>query len=133
MMVVRKLRSYQLAIPDKPGEMARVLQMLRAAGVNLVGAWGFSTWGGQGELFIVPEDHDALLRTTGKAGLSAKEAICFHVSDENRLGAAAEVLEKIAGAGVNLAGADAVAVGDELGMVLWSHEPDKLSAALGIS
>ena len=131
-MNVTKLRSFQLSIADKPGEMGRVLASLRAAGVSLVSAWGFSTWGGQGEVFLVPEDAPAFLSAAAKAGLSAKETICFHVAGENRMGAVAELLEKIAAAGINLSGADAVAVGDQFGMVLWSHEPDKLGAALGI-
>jgi hypothetical protein len=131
-MTVTKLRSFQLAIPDKPGEMGRILTSLRDAGVALVGTWGFSTWGGQGEVFVVPEDAAAFLLAAAKAGLSAKETVCFHLSGDNRIGAVAEVLEKIAAAGINLAGADAVAVGDKFGMVLWSHEPDRLGAALGI-
>ncbi len=131
-MKVVKLRSFQLAIADKAGEMGRILASLRAAGVALVSTWGFSTWGGQGEVFVVPEDAAAFLGAAAKAGLSAKETVCFHVTGENRIGAVAELLEKIGAAGVNLAGADAVAVGDQFGMVLWSHEPDALGAALGI-
>ncbi|HKA91849.1 MAG TPA: hypothetical protein VKE22_29505 [Haliangiales bacterium] len=131
-MNVTRLHSFQMAIADKPGEMGRVLASLRAAGVSLVGTWGFSTWGGQGEVFIVPEDAAAFLAAAAKAGLSAKETVCFHVVGENRMGVVAELLEKIGASGINLAGADAVAVGDRFGMVLWSHEPDKLGAVLGI-
>jgi hypothetical protein len=132
LLVAHAVSSYPCPVTDLNLKMIPVLAALRTAGVSLVSAWGFSTWGGQGEVFLVPEDAAAFLSAAAKAGLSAKETICFHVSDENRVGAVAELLEKIAAAEINLSGADAVAVGDQFGMVLWSHEPDKLGAALGI-
>ena len=58
---VRKVAYFVMEVSDKPGEAARVLEVLAEAGVNLLAFSGFPR-GRKSQLDIIPEDASGFLR-----------------------------------------------------------------------
>jgi hypothetical protein len=126
---IRKVDYYYTKVPHQPGEGAKVLRLLKEAGVNLLAFHAFPE-GGQAQLDFVPERADALVAAAkGKFQLSGKQtALLFEGTD--RLGAVHDILERLAGAGVNLVAMDAVRAGSgRFGALLWVAPADVATAA----
>ncbi len=117
---VRIMDYYYVMVPDKPGEGARMLDALRNAGVNLVAYSGFPEGRGA-QLDFIPVD-SAAFKAAAK-GLKWKvkgPKRCFVIEGDDRLGACAEVLDRLAAAKVNVTAMDACAAGaGRWGAVLW--------------
>ncbi len=127
---IRKVDYFYVSVPDKPGEAARVLETLKEAGVNLLAFSGFPE-GRRAQLDFIPEDSAAFVRAARKAKLAiSKKKTGFLVQGEDRLGAAAEVAGKLAGAGINVTAMTAIAAGaGRYGAILWVKAPDLRKAA----
>lgn len=126
---------FYIEAPDRPGEGARVLGALREAGVNLVAFSGFPR-GRRAQIDLVPAEA-ARLRTAAKAAkwkLVGPKKV-FLVQGEDRVGAVAELVGKLAMAKINVTAADAVcAGGGRYGMILWVKPRDvrRAAKALGV-
>ncbi|MCL5966215.1 MAG: hypothetical protein M1550_03230 [Deltaproteobacteria bacterium] len=133
---VRKVVYFKMFIPDKAGEGARVLGALRDAGVNLLAFTGFPR-GRRVQLDFFPEDAAAFQRAARKAGFElAEKKTGFLVQGEDRVGAIAEHLEGLAGAGISVTALDALgAGGGRFGAIIWVKPKDvaKAGRALGAS
>lgn len=131
---IRKVDYYYTTVPNQPGEGARVLKILKDAGVNLLAYHGFPS-GAQAQLDFVPERPDALAAAAnGKFRLSGKKT-AFLIDGADRLGAVYEVQDRLAGAGVNVVAMDAVSAGGgRFGALLWVAPADvpKAAKALGV-
>src|SRR3954464_4954452 len=104
---VRRVDYFYVEIPDKPGEGVRVLAALKEAGVNLLNFTAFPGAGGKAQLDLVVEDAGALTRAAKCAGLRmCSKKRPFFIQGQNRAGAAAEVLRKLADARVNVRAAN---------------------------
>jgi hypothetical protein len=132
---VRKVDYFYIETPDKPGEGAKVLAALRDAGVNLVGSTACprGRWGAQSD--FLPEDAGACKTAARTAGLklSAKKT-GFLIQGEDRPGAFADIIRKLAAVNVNVTASDAVcAGGGRYGAMLWVKPADvrKAAKALG--
>jgi prephenate dehydratase len=132
---VRGVDYYYVTVADTPGEGQRLLSALKERGVNLLAFLGFPVGGGQSQLDLVPEDPDALRAAAEQAGVTLSEAKrAFLVQGDDRVGAVAETLEKLAGANVNLTAAAATGAGSgRYGMILWvaAEDYERAAAALG--
>jgi hypothetical protein len=132
----RKIGYFYLTTADKPGEGARVLGALRDSGVDLLAFHAFPTSGGQSQLDFVPADESAFQNAVKKANLkvSARKTV-FLVEGDDRQGAVAEVLQKLAGASTNVTAVDAVRAGPKYGALVWvkQSDVDKAAKALGAS
>jgi hypothetical protein len=53
---VRRIDYYYVTVPDKPGEVTRVLAALRGAGINLLGVSAFPHGARKSQVDLVPED-----------------------------------------------------------------------------
>ena len=128
---VRGVDYYYVIVPDTPGEGQRILSTLKASGVNLLAFLGFPLEGGESQLDLVPEDPDALRAAAEQAGVTLSEAKrAFLVQGDDRVGAVADALEKLAGANVNLTAAAATGAGSgRYGMILWVAPADFERAA----
>ena len=103
---------YSAVVANKVGEGARVLGALRDAGVNLTGFWGYQAKPGKAQLELAPEDSASFKRAAQKAGLKLGEKhTAFLVSGEDRPGAVADVLDRLAQAGINVVAVKAVCAG----------------------
>ena len=127
---IRTVEYFYVATPDKPGEAARVLDHLRRAGVNLLAFSGFPSGRGA-QLDFVPEDAQAF-RAVAKAAKwklqGPKKG--FLVQGDDRVGAVADVLGKLAAAKINVTATEAVSAGGgRYGVILWVKPRDAKRAA----
>jgi len=127
---IQKVDYFYTMVPDKPGEAARMLAVLREAGVNLLVFSGFPE-GRRGQLALVPADAGAFRQAAKKAGwklTGPKRA--FLLQGEDRVGAVAETLGKLAAAKINVTAIDAVCAGaGRYGAILWVPQRDVGRAA----
>ncbi|HEY7726497.1 MAG TPA: hypothetical protein VH880_14265 [Anaeromyxobacteraceae bacterium] len=123
---VRRVDYFYVEVDDRPGEGAKVLGKLRDAKVNLLAFTAFPAGKGRAQLTLVPERGDALEAAARGAGLklSARKE-CFLVQGDDRVGAACDVLGRLAEAKVNCVSAQAAAApGGKYGMVIFVRPPD---------
>ncbi len=133
---IRRLDYFSVVVPNKAGEGARVLGALRDAGVNLTGMWGYQTKPNKAQLELAPEDGAAFKQVARKAGLKVGEKhTAFLLSGEDRPGAVAEVLERLAVAGINVVAVKAMCAGaGRFGAAFFVAPQDvrKAAKALGV-
>jgi hypothetical protein len=135
--IVRRIEYFYTVIPNKPGEGAKVFDTLKSEGVNLIAHLGFPTSWGRTQLDFVPADKDAFLAAAKKAGIElvgSKPA--FLIQGDDRVGAVADLLNKLKQAQINVTAMQAVASGEgRYGAILWvkSRDIDKSAKALGVS
>ena len=132
---VRGVEYYYVTTPDVPGEGQRILSALKESGVNLLAFLGFPLGGGQSQLDLVPEDPQALREFAEQAGVTLSEAKrAFLIQGDDRVGAVAETMAKLAEANINLTAAAATGAGSgRFGMVLWvaADDYERAAEALG--
>ncbi len=131
---VRIMDYYYLMVPDKPGEGARILDELRGAGVNLVAYSGFPSGRGA-QLDFIPTDSATFKAVARQKKWKVKgPKRAFIIEGDDRIGACAAVLARLAAAKLNVTAMDAVAVGGgRYGAILWVKPRDvkKAAAILG--
>lgn len=120
MDIVQRVEYFYVQVPDKPGEGARALAALRDAGVNLLAYSGFPA-GRRAQLDFVPAD-PVLFREVAKRAkwkvTGPKRA--FLIQGDDRPGACADILDRLAAAKINVTAMDAVAAGaGRWGAILW--------------
>jgi hypothetical protein len=131
---IRKVDYFYIEAPNKPGEGARVLGVLRDAGVNLLAFSGFPQ-GRRAQIDFIPDNTAKFKAAAKKAKLnisSAKKA--FLVQGVDRRGAIAGIMGKLSAANINVTALDAVAAGKgRYGTILWVKPGDfaKAAKALG--
>ena len=126
---IRKIEYFYIETPNKPGEAARALAALRDAGVNLLAFTGFPH-GRRAQLDFIPEDTVAFKAAAKKAGLKLSlKKTGFLIQGDDRKGAIADIVEKLAAAKVNITAMDAMSAGaGRYGAVLWVKAPDMRKA-----
>ncbi len=127
---IRLVDYFYIEAPDKPGEGARALRALKEAGVNLLAFSGFPK-GRRAQLDFVPGDV-AAFKAVAKQNrwklVGPKKA--FHIEGDDRIGAAADLLGKLAEAKINVTATDAVCAGaGRYGVILWVKPRDVKRAA----
>jgi predicted amino acid-binding ACT domain protein len=133
---IRRVEYYYVTVPDKPGSGAGVLSPLQEAGVNLLAYLGFPAGRGKSQIDLVPEDAAAFKQAAQKAGLKLSRAKrAFLVEGDDRVGAVADLNQRLAAAKVNITAACATRAGTgRYGMIVWvppaSYE--KAAKALGV-
>ncbi len=127
---IRKVDYFKVGVADKAGEGARLLGILKDARVNLLALTGFPR-GRRAQIDLVPQDTAAFKKAMKKAGVALGEKkSLFLVQGDDRVGAVAEVLEKLGSAGINVTAVDAAAAGKgRFGAILWVKPKDMARAA----
>src|SRR5215510_11228538 len=124
METVRLVEYFYLTAPNKPGEGARALNVLKDAGVNLLAFSGFPQ-GRRAQLDFIPADPAAFKQAAKKAKwkvVGPKRGFLIEGSD--RIGAVAELLDSLAAKKINVTAVDAVSVGGKYGAILWVASKD---------
>ncbi len=133
---IRLVDYFYVTVPNNPGEGARALRILKDAGVNLLAFSGFPE-GRRAQMDFIPADPSAFKQAAKKAKwkvVGPKRG--FLVQGEDRLGAIADLLERLAAAKVDVTAMDAVSIADgRYGALLWvaSKDVKKAAALLGAS
>ena len=127
---VRVVDYFYVTAPQKPGVGAALLAELRQAGVNLLVFTGFPSGRGA-QIDFVPEDAAAFRAVAKKAKWKVtgpKRALLLEGDD--RPGAIADVMRRLAEAKLNVTAIDAVcAGGGRYGAILWVAPRDVTKAA----
>ncbi len=133
---VQRVQYFYIEAPDKPGEGAKLLTMLKEAGVSLLAFSGFPK-GRRAQIDFIPADPAAFRAAARKAKLKlVGPKTGFLVQGEDRRGAVAELMAKLADAKINVTAIDAVAAGaGRYGAILWVKSGDvtKATKILGTS
>ncbi len=130
MDTIRRADYFSMQTANKVGEGARLLGALRDEGVNLLAFTGFPS-GRRAQVDFIPADTAQFKGATRKLKLKvgARKTV-FVVQGDDRVGAIAEICEKLAGAGINMTAMDAVATGDgRYGAIFWVKPRDVNKAA----
>ena len=133
---VRIVEYFYITVPNKAGEGARALAILKEAGVNLLAFSGFPQ-GRRAQMDFIPADPATFKQAAKKAKwktVGPKRG--FLVQGDDRVGAVADLLERLAAANINVTAIDAVSVGDgRYGGIFWVAPKDlkKAAARLGAS
>ena len=127
---IQRVQYFYTEVPDKPGEGARILSLLRDEGVNLFAFSGFPK-GRRAQIDFVPADQ-ASFKTAAKKGklklVGPKTG--FLVQGEDRVGAVADIMSRLAAAKINVTAIGAVADGSgRYGALLWVKPRDVNKAA----
>jgi hypothetical protein len=127
----RRIDYYYVSIPDKPGEAARILSALLQAGINLLGASAFPHGARKSQLDLIPQDGAAFIRAARGVRLKlSRKKSGFLIQGEDRPGAIAEIVGKLADAKVNITSAQVLCAGSgRYGGMLWVKPPDMRKAA----
>jgi hypothetical protein len=126
---------FYVMAPDEPGQAARMLAELKQAGVNLLAFSGFPQ-GKEAQLDFIPADSAAFQAVAKRAKwnlVGPKKG--FLVQGDDRVGALADLLKRLADAKVNATATDAVCAGaGRYGVLLWVKSADlkRAAQALGI-
>ena len=132
---ISRVDYFYIETPDKPGEAARALSTLKDAGINLLAFTGFPK-GRRSQLDFIPADPAGFVKVAKNARwkLSAKKS-GFLIQGEDRTGAVADILRKVADAKINVTAVDAVCAGaGRYGAILWVKPRDlkRAAKALGL-
>ena len=132
---IRLVEYFYVTAPDKPGEGARALDTLRKAGVNLLAFSGFPQ-ARRSQLDFVPADPAAFRQAARQAKwkvVGPKRA--FLLQGDDRVGAGAELLERLGAAKINVTAIQAVCADGRYGAIVWVAPKDvkKTAALLGAS
>jgi hypothetical protein len=127
---IRKVDYFSAKVPNRAGAGAKLLEAMRAAGVNLLAFTGFPERGGA-QVDFVPENSGAFRRAAKEAGLKVSERKSgFLVQGDDRVGALTGVLGKLAQARIGLVALDAVTAGKgRYGAIFWVKKKDVARAA----
>jgi len=128
---IRLADYFYLQCPDRPGEGARALSQLKDAGINLLAFSAFPAGRQRTQLDFVPENPAAFRAAAKRAGwkLTGPKKI-FHIAGEDRVGAMADVVSKLAAPKINITATQAVgAEAGWFGALLWVAPGDVKRAA----
>lgn len=134
--MIRKVDYYYAAASNKPGEGARLLDALRRAGVSLLAVHGFPS-ARKAQIDLVPIDSVAFLAAAKSAKIKlSKPKTTFLIQGDDRTGAMADVLARLAAAKINITAVTGISAGmGRYGAILWVKPKDvsKAATALGAS
>lgn len=127
---IRRVEYFKVAVPNRAGEGARALAALKEAGVNLLAFSGFPRGRGA-QLDFVPTDAVAFRQAARRAKWKVEgPKRAFLVAGEDRPGAVADLLARLAEAGINVTAIDATCAGEgRYGAILWVAPRDVTRAA----
>src|ERR687892_2555305 len=116
---VRQVDYFYMEVPNKVGEGTKVLQALKDAGVNLL-AFSGSPSGRRAQLDFFPADPAAFKKVAraNRWTLTGPKR-GFLVQGDDRLGAVADLVGKLAEAKINVIAVDAVSVDERYGALCW--------------
>ena len=123
-MDVQRATYFLIATEDRPGQLARFANRISEQEINLAAVWSFGTGRGNAEIMAIPRDPHQFRDVARQSGWVFREGFCFHLSGEDRAGALADTLDRIAQEGINLHAVDGIGFQDRYSAYLWCDEQD---------
>lgn len=126
---IRVVEYFYITASNKLGEGARALNTLKQAGVNLLAFSGFPQ-GRRAQLDFIPADPAAFKQVAKRAKWKvAGPKRGFLVQGDDRVGAIAELLERLGAEKINVTAIDAVCANERYGAIFWVAPKDVKKAA----
>ena len=122
---VRKVDYFSLSVSNTPGQTFKVLATLVSAGINLLACTGFPR-GRRAQIDVVPDDTRKfnVAARKGKLRFNPKKT-GFLIQGDDRPGALADHLKRLAEKGVNVTAVDGLSAGKgRWGAILWVKPKD---------
>jgi hypothetical protein len=113
---VERIDVWAATIDDKPGGLAKVLGVLRDAGVDLqfIVARRTPEASGKGVVFVAPLEGDSAIRAATQVGFTVTPSLhSVRVMGLDQLGIVAQVAQALADEGINLRGVSAAVLGTQ--------------------
>ncbi|MGF6873321.1 ACT domain-containing protein [Paraburkholderia sp. MM5477-R1] len=113
---VERVEVWAATIDDKPGGLAKVLSVLRDAGVDLqfVVARRTPEAAGKGVVFVAPLEGESAIRAATQAGFSVSPSLhSVRVMGLDQMGIIAQLTQTLADGGINLRGVSAAVLGTQ--------------------
>lgn len=123
-MDISRATYFVIATEDKPGQLARFSETTSAHEVNLEAVWSFGTGRGNAEILAIPKNPYDFRALAEESGWVFREGSCFRLTGEDRPGALADTLDRIAQEGINLHAVNAMAFGTQYTAYVWCGERD---------
>jgi len=123
-MDIARKTYFVMPTEDRPGQLARFSKMMSEHEINLHAVWCFGTGRGNAEIIAIPWDPYVFKKVANGAGWNIREGSCFHLAGEDRPGALADTLDRIAQEGINLHAVDAMGFGERYSAFVWCDEGD---------
>lgn len=121
---IRQIDYFYIELPQKVGEGARMLRALKDAGVNLLAFSGFPS-GRRAQLDFIPADlaaFKAVAKTNKWKLVGPKRG--FLIQGDDRIGAIADIVGRLADANVNVIALDAISTNGRYGALCWVSPRD---------
>ncbi|MCC4116311.1 ACT domain-containing protein [Aromatoleum toluclasticum] len=134
-LVVERVDVWAATIEDRPGGLSEVLAALRDAGANLqfVIARRASDAPGKGVVFVTPLQGDHEIRAAAQVGFNVTQSLhSIRVMGRDKAGIGAELTQALAGAGINLRGLSASAIGPQFVAYVAFDSLDDANKAIGV-
>ncbi|MGF6612262.1 hypothetical protein OKW45_007250 [Paraburkholderia sp. WSM4175] len=132
---VERVEVWAATIDDKPGGLAKVLSVLRDAGVDLqfVVARRTPEASGKGVVFVAPIQGDSASRAATQAGFSVSPSLhSIRVMGLDQLGIIAQLTQMLADGGINLRGVSAAVLGTQFIAYLAVDSLDDAEKAIDV-
>jgi hypothetical protein len=127
---ITKTEYFSIVIPNKVGEGAHILSAFKEAGVNFVGLWVYPLNKKLAKADVIPAEPALFKKVAKKLGIEIEgKTACFLSSGEDRIGAVAEPLAKLAAAGISVRAVAAVCAGEGRFGALIQLDPDDVKKA----
>jgi hypothetical protein len=127
---IQRVQYFYTEVPDKPGEGAKVLGVLKEAGINLEAFVAFPK-GRRAQLDFIPTDAAAFREAAKKAKIKVVgPKTGFLIQGDDRTGAIAEIVSKLSDVKINITALHGIAAGaGRYGAILWVKPRDVNKAA----
>ena len=123
-MDIERATYFVIATEDRPGQLARFSKRMSDYEIGLAAVWSFGTGRGNAEIMAIARDHYTFREVVREAGWTFREGVCFHLTGEDRTGALAETLDRIAQEGINLHAVIAMGFETRYSAYVWCDERD---------
>ena len=129
----KKVEVLTTAIDAELGSLARIYSAFNEAGVNVTASWAYEMGPGQANFHCYTTDNTKAKDVLTKMGKSPKAEFACWAEGDDKVGTYAELLQKIAKAGINLHATDALSTNGCFATVFFADQKDipNLCTALG--
>ena len=131
---VKKVERFSVMVSAQAGQGAKLLTGLAGGKAGLIALWAYP-YGKEVKVEVIPEDAAKFRAACKTAKIKAtRESAAFYVSGRNKTGVLLPTLAKLAGKGIVIHAAQAIATGSKYGALIEVDSKDvrKAATALGV-
>ncbi len=128
---VKKITTLTVPLDAKAGSLSQVYSAFKEAGINILASWAYEMGPGQAQAHFYAADTTKAKDVLTKMGRKPTLDDAVYAEGDDRTGVYAELLGKVAKAGVNIEATDAFGVNGKFATVFFAKDTAALCKALG--